>query len=244
MQLKLPWNKQLFLLYFYVDEGPESSIEDISRPYSPSLSSSNEDILKPTARIGERGDCELTEHRLNTQNDWLLRSGLCSSESNYQQYGAGSKLNSIDLAYLKDLDLSSTTESPSTLAAANGKEVESSTSFEYQENNLIRSPFQREIQRLLDSSASKVSITANRPTISAIDVHNSNASRTNAPNAINDVHSSFHSKQSNIEREAVQMLLLGGENSVTSTVNGKHSVGLEVIKEIAKNTANLDTSQM
>lgn len=234
----------MFLLYLYVDEGPESSIEDISRPYSPSLSSSNEDILKPTARIGERGDCELTEHRLNTQNDWLLRSGLRSSESNYQQYGAGLKLNSTDLVYLKDLDLDSTTESPSTLAATNGKEVESSTSFEYQENNLIRSPFQREIQRLLDSSASKISITANRSAISAIDVHNSNASNTNAPYAINDVHSSFHSKQSNIERDAVQMLLLGGENSVISTVNGKHSVGLEVIKEIAKNTSNSDTSQM
>lgn len=71
--------------------------------------------MKPTARIGDRGDCDLTENRVNTQNEWLLRSGLCGMETNYPQYGAGSKLNSIDLAYLKDLDLSSTTESPSTL---------------------------------------------------------------------------------------------------------------------------------
>lgn len=205
------------------------------------MSSSNEDILKPTARIGDRGDCDLPENRINVQNDWLLRSAI-HAESNYpqypQQFGAGSKLNSIDLAYLKDLDLSSTTESPSTLAATN-REVESSTSFEYQENNLIRSPFQREIQRLLDSSASKVTITANR---ASIDAQNYNATKLNAQHMNNDVNgSSSHSKQSNIELEAAQVLLIGGNSAIT---NGKHPVGLDAIKEIAKNTANSDSSQM
>lgn len=135
---------------------------------------------------------------------------------------------------MKELDLSSTTESPSTLAATN-KEVESSTSFEYQDNNLIRSPFQREIQRLLDSSASKVAIAgANKSAMNAIDAH---ISRTNTQNANIDINGG--SSQSNVEFDAV----LSGTN--LSTVNGKHPVGLEAIKEIARNnTANTDSNQM
>lgn len=238
------------LLFAFIDEGPESSNEDISRPYSPSLSSSNEDILKPSARIGDRGDCELAENRLSSQNDWLLRSALRNADSNYpqypQQFGAGSKLNSIDLAYLKDLDLSSTTESPSTLAATN-KEVESSTSFEYQENNVIRSPFQREIQRLLDSSASKV--CANRP-VSVNDAQSSKMSKLNAQNGNNDTNGLSHANQPNTDFDAAQkssnymQVLLGGASSSLAAVNGKHPVGLEAIKEIAKNNANSDSSQV
>lgn len=206
--------------------------------------------MKPTARIGDRGDCDLAENRLSSQNDWLLRSALRNADSNYpqypQQFGAGSKLNSIDLAYLKDLDLSSTTESPSTIAATN-KEVESSTSFEYQENNVIRSPFQREIQRLLDSSASKVA--ANRPSVSnANEAQNSKINKMNAQHANNDTNGLSHANQSNMEFDAVQktsnymQVLLGGASS--SLVNGKHPVGLEAIKEIAKNNANSDSSQV
>lgn len=92
------------------------------------------------------------------ETDWLMRSA-------YPQYDADgtSKLNSIDLAYLKDLDISSTTESqaPSTLPP-NNKEVESCTSFEYHKNGIINSPFQREIQRLLDSSTSKIPVPVSR----------------------------------------------------------------------------------
>lgn len=236
----------MFISLTKIDEGPESSMEDISRAYSPSLSSSNEDILKPTARIGDRGDCD----HMNTQNDWLLRSALRNSGSNYpqypQQFGAGSKLNSIDLQYIKDLDLSSTTESPSTLAATN-KEVESSTSFEYQEN-VIRSPFQREIQRLLDSSASKVSLANRTAMASASDAQNSKLTKQNVNNSQNDA--AFHTNQSNNEFDGIQkssnymQVLLGGGSSAIAIVNGKHPVGLEAIKEIAKNTANSDSSQM
>lgn len=187
---------------------------------------------------------------MSSQNDWLLRSALRNADSNYpqypQQFGAGSKLNSIDLAYLKDLDLSSTTESPSTLAATN-KEVESSTSFEYQENNVIRSPFQREIQRLLDSSASKVG--ANRP-VSVNDAQSSKMSKMNAQNGNIDTNGLSHANQSNTDFDAAQktsnymQVLLGGASSSLANVNGKHPVGLEAIKEIAKNNANSDSSQV
>lgn len=184
---------------------------------------------------------------MNTQNDWLLRSALRNSESNYpqypQQFGAGSKLNSIDLAYLKDLDLSSTTESPSTLAATN-KEVESSTSFEYQENKLVRqSPFQREIQRLLDSSASKVLPVINRPPVSMNDGQNSKIMKTNINAQIKDTNSAIQVNKFAGECDSSQGHLSGTSPSI-ATVNGKHPVGLEAIKEIARNTANSDSSQM
>lgn len=212
--------------------------------------------MKPTARIGDRGDCEAMENRLSTQSDWLLRSALRNADANYpqypQQFGVGSKLNSIDLAYLKDLDLSSTTESPSTLAATN-KEVESSTSFEYQDN-AIRSPFQREIQRLLDSSASKIAPhSANRTSIpSANDVQNhAKGMKGNAHNSNIETNGYMHSNQQNHEQfDAAQkssnymQVLLGGASTSLATVNGKHPVGLEAIKEIAKNSANSDSSQV
>lgn len=189
------------------------------------------------------------ENRLSAQNDWLLRSALRNADTNYpqypQQFGVGSKLNSIDLAYLKDLDLSSTTESPSTLAATN-KEVESSTSFEYQENNAIRSPFQREIQRLLDSSASKgAPHAANRTSIPANEMQNSKCMKTS-----HETNGFLHSNQQNHEFDATQkssnymQVLLGGASTSLATVNGKHPVGLEAIKEIAKNSANSDSSQV
>lgn len=205
--------------------------------------------MKPTARIGDRGDCgDVLENRMSAQNDWLLRAALRNADPNYsqypQQFGVGSKLNSIDLAYLKDLDLSSTTESPSTLAATN-KEVESCTSFEYQENNAIRSPFQREIQRLLDSSASKAAPHAANRT--ANEVQNSKFTKT-TPSA--ETNGFMHSNQANHEFDAAKLssnymqVLLGGASTSLATVNGKHPVGLEAIKEIAKNSANSDSSQV
>lgn len=210
--------------------------------------------MKPTARIGDRGDCDAMENRMNTQNDWLLRSALRNSDTNYpqypQQFGVGSKLNSIDLAYLKDLDLSSTTESPSTLAATN-KEVESSTSFEYQENNSIRSPFQREIQRLLDSSASKIAPHAlSRSAMPTNDGQNGKCMKTNAQNSTHETNGFMHLNQPNHEFDAAQkssnymQVLLGGASTSLATVNGKHPVGLEAIKEIAKNSATSDSSQV
>lgn len=242
-----------------LDEGPESSTEDISsRPYSPSLSSSNEDILKPVDRIGERGDCDLMDHRME-HPDWILHAAMQNVDSNGMkfppQFAAGSKLNSIDLEYLKDLELSSTTESqaPSTLAP-NNKEVESSTSFEYLENDLIQSPFQREIQRLLESSASKIPVPINRTSAAAINsIANNSKMNLNLNNSNNHAGSSSNdAKSSNMQQyefepmqkpcNYMQVMLSGG--SAIATVNGKHPVGLEAIKEIAKNTATSDSSQM
>lgn len=197
--------------------------------------------MKPTARIGDRGDCDLMEH----QNDWLLRSAVRPSDSSSLQYplrfGAGSKLNSIDLEYLKDLEVSSTAESqaPSTLAATN-KEVESSTSFEYHDNDMIRSPFQREIQRILDSSASKIPLAINRINTAANNQRNvtKNGSHITNGESRNDYEFEPPQKTSNY-----MQVMIGGASAI-ATVNGKHPVGLEAIKEIAKNTMKSDSSQM
>lgn len=177
------------------------------------------------------------------QNDWLLRSAIRPSDSNslqYPQFGAGSKLNSIDLAYLKDLEVSSTADSqaPSTLAATN-KEVESSTSFEYHDNDMIRSPFQREIQRILDSSASKIPVAINRM--------NSNESKTTKnifSNGESNGHFRMNPRNIEYELEPMQKSTNYMQVMIGSAINGKHPVGLEAIKEIAKNTATSDSSQM
>lgn len=248
---------------FITDEGPErSSTEDISsRPNSPSLSSSNEDILKPTATICDRGDLPSTvdKHLLSRHADieWMIRGG-------YPQYGGvddTSKLNSIDLAYLKDLDISSTTESqaPSTLPP-NNKEVESCTSFEYHKNGIINSPFQREIQRLLDSSSSKIPVPVGRANGPGINSNNyfsqkpqtnnignysnyrsgSIGSTSNTRNNINMTKYEFESVDK--PNNYMQGMISGGSGG--GAAGSKHPVGLEAIKEIAKNTTAPDTNHM
>lgn len=254
--------RSYFVVVIIADEGPErSSTEDISsRPYSPSLSSSNEDILKPTATICDRGDIPSTvdKHLLNRHADteWLMRGG-------YPQYGVDgdtSKLNSMDLAYLKDLDISSTTESqaPSTLPP-NNKEVESCTSFEYHKNGIINSPFQREIQRLLDSSSSKIPVPVARANASGNNVNNyfNNKAQSNNITNYNNYRgaaiNSTPSARSNInmtkyEFESVdkpnnymQGMMSGASGGAAGS---KHPVGLEAIKEIAKNTTATETNHM
>lgn len=204
--------------------------------------------MKPTARIGDRGDCDI-----NSQPDWIMRAAMQNSDSHAlkfpPQFAAGSKLNSIDLEYLKDLELSSTTESqaPSTLAP--NKEVESSTSFEYHDNEMMQSPFQREIQRLLDTSASKIPVPINRPSAAATsskmnitNVHNQVGATSNDINGTNANMQHYEFEPMQKPCNYMQVMLSGG--SAIASVNGKHPVGLEAIKEIAKNTATSDSSQM
>ena len=246
-----PYMKPLPKLPPNIDEGTErSSTEDISsRPYSPSLSSSNEDILKPTANLGDRGDCsgssvDMLNARYQTQPDpeWLLRAGF-----------GGGKINSIDLAYLKDLDISSTTEShaPSTLPP-NNKEVESCTSFEYHQSGIIKSPFQREIKRLLESSASKIPVPISRATSSTITTatnpinYNNLKSYSNGLNGHQNNNCSKATARSKYEFESMEkpnnylQVTLGGAGAA----GGNHPVGLEAIREIAKHTTASDSSQM
>lgn len=200
-----------------------------------------------------------------------MRSGAQMPTGYPPHFINGSKLNSIDLDYLKDLELSSTTEShaPSTLPP-NNKEIESCTSFEYHENGMIKSPFQREIQRLLDSSASKIPVAIGRTTSAQL----KNSASAEAPSSskvstipsnhktytnnlktyqlasANNVNKSKPSNNSNLSKyefEAMDkpnnysQVILGG---TSSAINGKHPVGLEAIKEIAKNTSKSDSSQM
>lgn len=188
---------------------------------------------------------------MKADSDWMLRSAMAGNAgSNYpNQFGAGSKLNSIDLAYLKELDLSSTTESqaPSTLPP-NNKEIESCTSFEYHDNNgpsavatsSIKSPFQREIQRLMESSSSKIPVPVNRGGAKALTPTGSKGGILHLQYA-RDEHATGEAtkmKNGNGERSSYAKMPTG------PTVNGKHAVGLEAIKEIAKNTTVSESSHM
>lgn len=206
-------------------------------------------------------------HQVNLNSEWLLRSAVANSSSTGSiafpsHFGAGSKLNSIDIAYLKDLELSSTAESqaPSTLPP-NNKEIESCTSFEYHDNGAIKSPFQREIQRLLDSSISRIPVPINRNGVSTSTKDSSNTRiNTNVADILHKANKSnglIRLKKkcdgTNVtenEFEAMNkpnsymQVMLGAGSAPIATVNGKHPVGLEAIKEIAKNTTTSDSSHM
>lgn len=218
------------------------------------------------------------KHLLNRhhETDWLMRNA-------YPQFDADgtSKLNSIDLAYLKDLDISSTTESqaPSTLPP-NNKEVESCTSFEYHKNGIINSPFQREIQRLLDSSTSKIPVPVTRiggggagagagagSTSSGVGAtlttNTNNYFNHRPPTKIANNYSNYRNGTSpsssntrqktnmtKYEFESVdkpnnymQVMLNSSGNGHTAS-STKHPVGLEAIKEIAKNNTASETNHM
>lgn len=167
---------------------------------------------------------------MHQNSEWVLRSALANSARDQSAYlmksEQDSKLNSMDLAYLKDLELSSTAESrcPSTLPP-NNREIESCTSFEYHnEAPMIESPFQREIQRLLDTS-SKIPLPIHRIKMPINGSNGENILRNRNGNGILD---SFNETA----------------NISSSSGNGKHPVGLEAIKEIAKNSTNSDSSHL
>lgn len=194
---------------------------------------------------------------MKADSDWMLRSAMAhNAGGNYpNQFGAGSKLNSIDLAYLKELDLSSTTESqaPSTLPP-NNKEIESCTSFEYHDNNApsvtatssIKSPFQREIQRLMESSSSKIPVPINRSGGKALTPTGSKGGILHLQYARDELASgeAFKMKNGNTDKPSNYGKISTGSGVTMATVNGKHPVGLEAIKEIAKNTTASESSHM
>lgn len=216
--------------------------------------------MKPQAKIGDRGDCpsEQVHRQMKADSEWMIRSALAhNAGGNYpNQFGAGSKLNSIDLAYLKELDLSSTTESqaPSTLPP-NNKEIESCTSFEYHDNiapavataaSSIKSPFQREIQRLMESSSSKIPVPINRSGagVKAVTPTGSKGGILHLQYARDEHGDAPKMKNGNVEKPSNYAKMPTGHSVAIAPANGKHPVGLEAIKEIAKNTTASESSHM
>lgn len=153
-----------------------SSTDDLSsRPHSPSMSSSDESYSKTTEGEGE----EDSPHRLTAAaaatNHLNPRNGSNALQWLYPcdiQVDPTSPV--IDMSNLKDFEVSSTTESQGQYTTTTQNKGDSCNSFEYQDRlalnqkqtntsnatsgssgnqNATKSPFERELQRLLNESS-------------------------------------------------------------------------------------------
>lgn len=151
-----------------------SSTDDLSsRPHSPSMSSSDESYSKTT-----EGEGEEDSPRLTAANNHANRNGANPLQWLYPcdiQVDPTSPV--IDMSNLKDFEVSSTTESQGQYTTTTQNKGDSCNSFEYQDRlvlaqakqnngagsgvanggggnqNATKSPFERELQRLLNESS-------------------------------------------------------------------------------------------
>lgn len=150
-----------------------SSTDDLSsRPHSPSMSSSDESYSKTT-----EGEGEEDSPRLTAANNHVIRNGNNPLQWLYPcdiQVDPTSPV--IDMSNLKDFEVSSTTESQGQYTTTTHNKGDSCNSFEYQDRlvlgaqgnqsnnsgqmltasgnqNATKSPFERELQRLLNESS-------------------------------------------------------------------------------------------
>nr|CCF77365.1 rutabaga adenylyl cyclase [Calliphora vicina] len=148
-----------------------SSTDDLSsRPHSPSMSSSDESYSKTT-----EGEGEEDSPRITAANNHVTRNGGNPLQWLYPcdiQVDPTSPV--IDMSNLKDFEVSSTTESQGQYTTTTQNKGDSCNSFEYQDRlvlaqgkqgqgagqtsgggnqNATKSPFERELQRLLNESS-------------------------------------------------------------------------------------------
>ncbi|GAB0099365.1 Adenylate cyclase [Sergentomyia squamirostris] len=206
------------------DNREMSSTDDLSsRPHSPSVSSSDESYSKTTENEGEEEENSphAAHQYAKAMNplQWLYPCDIQADPTN------SPKLSPIDLSQLKDFEVSSTTESQAASTAHN--KGESCNSFEYHVDTWgkNKSPFEREIQRLLQESTAKASNLNNGRNVTSINYSNSRQPPT-------------QQDKSKYELEGVE------PKSNHSLLFSKHPVGLEAIKEITRNKNPSESSQM
>ncbi|XP_059613049.1 Ca(2+)/calmodulin-responsive adenylate cyclase isoform X2 [Phlebotomus argentipes] len=204
------------------DNREMSSTDDLSsRPHSPSVSSSDESYSKTTENEGEEENSPHQAQFAKALNplQWLYPCDIQADPT------SSPKLSPIDLSQLKDFEVSSTTESQAASTAHN--KGESCNSFEYHVDTWgkNKSPFEREIQRLLQESSAKANNLNNGRNVMPI---NYSSSRQNHQ----------QSDKSKYELEGVD------PKSNHSLLFSKHPVGLEAIKEITRNKNPSESSQM
>ncbi|KAJ6638235.1 Ca(2+)/calmodulin-responsive adenylate cyclase [Pseudolycoriella hygida] len=214
-----------------------SSTDDLSsRPHSPSVSSSDESYSKTTEGEGEEENSPLPHHVTKNTNplQWLYPCDI-------QVDLTSPKLSPVDFSNLKDFEINSTTESQTASTAPN--KGESCNSFEYHERGVPKSPFEREIQRLLESS-SRTS-KDQQPLHISSNHHDSRASNVN--NIRNNVdlgYNNSNNKLMNNNKTKYELESLEKSKPNNQMMLGKHPVGLEAIREITRNTNPTDSSQM
>uniref|UniRef100_A0A7G3A9D1 adenylate cyclase n=3 Tax=Lutzomyia longipalpis TaxID=7200 RepID=A0A7G3A9D1_LUTLO len=210
------------------DNREMSSTDDLSsRPHSPSVSSSDESYSKTTEN--EEGDEENSPHVAHHQYakamnplQWLYPCDIQADPT------SSPKLSPIDLSQLKDLEVSSTTESQAASTAHN--KGESCNSFEYHVDTWgkNKSPFEREIQRLLQESTAKANNLSNGRNVAPMNYSGNRQQQQN-----HQQHDKTKYELEGIEPKSNHSLLFN-----------KHPVGLEAIKEITRNKNPSESSQM
>lgn len=199
-----------------------SSTDDLSsRPHSPSMSSSDESYSKTTENE-EGTDSPLppqhtTNQMLRITNplQWLYPGDIQVDPT------ISPKLSPMELAHLKEFEISSTTEShaPSTVPGDRTK-GESCNSFEYlnDQHRYPKSPFEREIQRLLE--------TSNKAAIKEVVTNGNKTSGSSSGGSVKET--SDNNQQEKIQKINNQSILM---------------CGLDAIREIARKNPS-DSSQM
>ncbi|XP_055914103.1 Ca(2+)/calmodulin-responsive adenylate cyclase isoform X1 [Eupeodes corollae] len=263
------------------DNREMSSTDDLSsRPHSPSMSSSDESYSKTTEGEGDDDSPRITaaNHHLNRNLNplqWLYPCDI--------QVDPTSPI--VDMSNLKDFEVSSTTESQGQTTTTQNK-GDSCNSFEYQDRmggqsnskqpqqqtsaSTTKSPFERELQRLLNESSSRARAEnlphyTNGPSSmnGGGNGHGSSSNgggigqQTQHQNSRNNLELSYSSSNNKLgssvnnnknkyDMESPSSLSEKGSKIPISTsfMIAKHPVGLEAIKEITRNKNPSESSQM
>lgn len=205
-----------------------SSTDDLSsRPHSPSMSSSDESYSKTTENEGTDSPLPPPNQIFRAGNplQWLYPGDIQVDLS------SSPKLSPIELSNLKEFEISSTTESQAPSTVPN--KGESCNSFEYlNDRGYPKSPFEREIQRLLNEST-RVAAVKEHTTNNASQITNGNktSGSSNSAGSSNNGHSSRENLDASIDKPKI-------------TNPSILMCGLEAIKEIARNKNPSESSQM
>ncbi|XP_063703935.1 Ca(2+)/calmodulin-responsive adenylate cyclase isoform X3 [Culicoides brevitarsis] len=214
------------------DSRDMSSTDDLSsRPHSPSMSSSDESYSKTTEN-DEGTDSPLPPPNqiLRAQNplQWLYPGDIQVDPT------ISPKLSPIEMSNLREFEISSTTESAAASTVPN--KGESCNSFEYlNDRGYPKSPFEREIQRLLESS-NRNSAHNNAQEVS---VTQSGAQITNG-NKTSGSSNSGGSSNNGQSRENLD----AASDKPKITNQSILMCGLEAIREITRNKNPSESSQM
>lgn len=264
------------------DNREMSSTDDLSsRPRSPSMSSSDESYSKTTEGEGDEDSPRVTasSNHLNRNINplqWLYPCDI--------QVDPMSPI--VDMTNMKDFEISSTTESQGQQTTTTQNKGDSCNSFEYQDRinggvvgvglksvalatsqSNSKSPFERELQRLLNESArSRSGNITEAIKHNSQQKNNGSASTTSSRNNLDLSYSVSNTKLSYNGESSRNGNNNNGKNSnkfdsaltiteeltrhsskipiSTSFLITKHPVGLEAIKEITRNKNPSESSHM
>lgn len=244
-----------------------SSTDDLSsRPHSPSMSSSDESYSKTTEGEGEEDSPRLTVANHQVRNNgavnalqWLYPCDI--------QVDPMSPV--VDISNLKDFEVSSTTESQGQYTTTTQNKGDSCNSFEYQgrldmaqkssnisttapqsangsSNQATKSPFERELQRLLnESSRARGLVTVQNSLSAAATVASSLGANMNSGSGSNGDGGNTTSNSSS--RNNIELCYSGSNSKLSSNglnvaIGGCNATGGGGSGSLAGSNGNLSSS--